>query len=337
MKRRVAKLVGKKVFDIFEEKIPELKEHEMLIEMISVGLCHSDIPVYFGTSCMGVHKNGYEAMVKELVYPMELGHEPVGRVIRTGKKVTRFQEGDLVTGVAAGCFATHMIASENDRWIVIPSMKRPIESCLGEPMMCVANIVQAAAPRLGERVAVVGCGFMGLMCIAGLKAENLGQLTAIDFIDNKLELAKKYGATHTINPSREELEDAMYKLTNGRGFDIVIEITGSLKGLNSALSIVKIAGRGKICAPSMYTRGEIFTEEMAYYMMYRSPIIHVTHPWYCEDYMQTLEQGVEAYQKGIFPADELITHRIPFDRIEEGFQLLEHNPADYVKGIITFS
>ena len=72
-------------------------------------------------------------------------------------------------------------------------------------------------------------------------------------------------------------------------------------------------------------------------MMYRSPIIHVTHPWYCEDYMQTLEQGVEAYQKGIFPADELITHRIPFDRIEEGFQLLEHNPADYVKGIITFS
>ncbi|MCI9305748.1 MAG: alcohol dehydrogenase catalytic domain-containing protein, partial [Lachnospiraceae bacterium] len=220
MKRRVAKLVGKKVFDIFEEKIPELKEHEMLIEMISVGLCHSDIPVYFGTSCMGVHKNGYEAMVKELVYPMELGHEPVGRVIRTGKKVTRFQEGDLVTGVAAGCFATHMIASENDRWIVIPSMKRPIESCLGEPMMCVANIVQAAAPRLGERVAVVGCGFMGLMCIAGLKAENLGQLTAIDFIDNKLELAKKYNVDFAVKKDKTVAPPKYMVFFKGKDADV---------------------------------------------------------------------------------------------------------------------
>lgn len=337
MKRRVAKLVGKKEFGFFEEEIRELRDDEILIEMMSVGLCHSDIPAYFGSSRMGFHRNGYEAMERELVYPMELGHEPVGKVIQIGKKVTRFQVNDLVTGVAAGCFATHMIASENDRWMVIPSMDKPIDSCLGEPMMCVANIVQAAAPRLGDRIAVVGCGFMGLMCIAGLKGEALGQLTAIDFIDTKLELAKKYGATHTINPSREDLEDAMYKLTNGKGFDIVIEITGSLKGLNSALSIIRIAGRGKICAPSMYTRGEIFTEEMAYYMMYRSPIIHVTHPWYSENYMQTLEQGVEAYKKGIFPTNELISHRIPFDKIEEGFQLLEHNPADYIKGILTFS
>ena len=79
-------------------------------------------------------------------------------------------------------------------------------------------------------MAVIGCGFMGLMCIAGLKADNLGSLTAIDFVDEKLELAKKYGATHTINPAKENLEDVMYDLTNGKGFDIVIEITGSLKG-----------------------------------------------------------------------------------------------------------
>ena len=336
MVRKTAKLTGKKTFTFFEEEIPELKDHEILIETISVGLCHSDIPAYFGTSCMGFHRNGYEAMEKEISYPMGLGHEPVGKVIKTGKSVTRFREGDFVTGVAAGCFSTHIIASETDRWTVIPSMNKPTEACLGEPMMCVANIVQAAAPRLGDRVAVIGCGFMGLMCIAGLKADNLGSLTAIDFVDEKLELAKKYGATHTINPAKENLEDVMYDLTNGKGFDIVIEITGSLKGLASALSIVKIAGRGKICAPSMYTKQEVFTEEMAYNMMYRSPIIHVTHPWYSEDYMTTLEQGIEAYKNGDFPTDELISHRIPFEQIDEAFRLLEKNPTDYIKGILTF-
>lgn len=337
MKRKSAKLVGKKRFEFFEEEIPALKEDEILIEMISVGLCHSDIPAYFGTSCMGFHKNGYEAMEHTIKYPMGLGHEPVGKVIDVGEKVTRFHIGDMVTGVAAGCFTTHIIASEQDRWIVIPPIKKPIESCLGEPMMCVTNIVQAAGPKLGDRVAVIGCGFMGLMCIAGLKAENLGMLVAIDFIDDKLQLAKKYGATHTINPSRENLEEEMYRLTNGKGFDIVIEITGSLKGLNSALAIIKIAGKGKICVPSMYTRGEVFTEEMAYNMMYRSPIIHVTHPWYSDDYMNTLEQGVEAYKKGIFPTDELISHRIPFNEINKAFELLEKNSADYIKGILVFA
>ena len=65
MVRKTAKLTGKKTFTFFEEEIPELKDHEILIETISVGLCHSDIPAYFGTSCMGFHRNGYEAMEKE--------------------------------------------------------------------------------------------------------------------------------------------------------------------------------------------------------------------------------------------------------------------------------
>lgn len=71
-------------------------------------------------------------------------------------------------------------------------------------------------------------------------------------------------------------------------------------------------------------------------MMYRSPIIHVVHPYYTNEYMHTLEIGVEAYVKGVFPTEELITHRIPFERVDEGFRLLDTNPPGYIKGIITF-
>ncbi len=336
MKRIIAKLTKPKHFELFEEELPELKEDEILLKMVSVGLCHSDIPAYFGTSAMGRHPLGFEAMVKEVSYPMGLGHEPTAVVEKVGKSVTKFAPGDKVTGVSSECFTSHMILKEDKRIIKVPETKKPLDACLGEPMMCVANIVQAAAPVFGDHTAVIGCGFMGLLTIAGLKNESLGSLTAIDFDEERLQLAQKYGATQTICPAEEDLQEAMMRITKGKGFDVVIEITGSLKGLASALQIVKIAGKGKILAPSMYTKNEVFTEEMAYNMMYRSPIIHVVHPWYCDDYMDVLKKAVEAYANGIFPTEELITHRIPVREINRAFELLETNPRGYIKGIVTF-
>lgn len=336
MKRIKAKLVEPKRFEIFEEDIPELKDDEVLLKMISVGLCHSDVPAYLGTSAMGKHPLGFEAMVKNIQYPMGIGHEPVAIVEKIGKKVSKFKEGEYVTGVSSECFSSHIILKENKRIIKIPKTVKPIDSCLGEPMMCVTNIVQAASPVLGDHVAVIGCGFMGLLVVAGLKNHSLGSITAIDFDESRISLAKQYGATKSICPLTENLQEKMMEITNGKGFDVVIEITGSLKGLASALQIVKIAGRGKILAPSMYTKNEVFTEEMAYNMMYRSPIIHVVHPWYCTDYMDTLEKAVNAYIDDVYPTDRLITHRFSIWEINEAFKTLETNPKGYIKGIVTF-
>ena len=65
MKRTRAVLVAPKQFDFVQEEIPKLKENEVLYKTISVGLCHSDIPAYRGTSAMGFgNKHGYDAMIK---------------------------------------------------------------------------------------------------------------------------------------------------------------------------------------------------------------------------------------------------------------------------------
>lgn len=254
MKRIKAKLTKAGHFELFEEQMPEPKEDEVLLKMISVGLCHSDVPAYLGTSAMGKSPLGFEAMVKNIQYPMGLGHEPVAVVQEIGRNVTKFKPGDYVTGVSSECFTSHMMLNENKRLVKIPDTEKPIDACLGEPMMCVANIVQAANPCFGDHVAVIGCGFMGLLAIAGLKNDRLGSLTAIDFDSDRLKLAEKYGASETICPLQEDLQSSMMNITKGKGFDVVIEITGSLKGLASALQIIKIAGRGKILAPSMYTK-----------------------------------------------------------------------------------
>ena len=137
-----------------------------------------------------------------------------------------------MTGVTSECMATHKIIREEEEIIDrVPEMDKPFECCLGEPMMCVANIVQAAKPAFGDHVAIIGCGFMGLLTIAGLKNDRLGSLTAVDLMaDGRLAVAGEYGADHTVNPAKESLEETMMKITRGKGFDVIVEITGSLRG-----------------------------------------------------------------------------------------------------------
>lgn len=336
MKRTRAMLTAPEKFEFITEDLPALKDDEILYKTISVGLCHSDVPAFHGTSAMGFgNRHGYDAMIKVPQYPMGIGHEPVCVVADVGKNVKEFQPGDFVTGVLSNCIADYNIAA-NAQMVKIPETGKPIDTCLGEPMTCVTNIVRAAEQKMGDKIAVIGCGFMGLMVIAGLKNRALGDLVAIDLDDNRLEMAKKYGATKTINPRNCDPEEAAYEITNGRMFDCIVEITGSLRGLQTALSVAKIAGRGKILTPSVYSKKEVWTEEMAYNMMYRSPIIHVVHPWYTNEYMHTLNIAVDAYAKGIYPTDELISHRIPFEKTQEGFELLANSRPDFIKGIITF-
>ena len=342
MKRIAAKLTGRRKFEFFEEEIPALGSHEILLKTISVGLCHSDVPAYLGDGIFGINKHGYHYMEDKLPYPCRLGHEPVGQVIDVGKEVTAYHVGDYVTGCIDDAFCTHLIADEHGLITKIPPTDKPVECCLGEPLMCVSNIVQAVAPVFGDRVAIIGSGFMGLMILCGVKGRNLKELTAVDLKDERLALAQKYGATSVINPAKTDAEETMWELTRGRGFDQVVEITGSLKGLGTAASLVRIAkigeafGQGKIVAPSVYAKPEVWDPKLGYNLMFRSPIIHIVHPWYNADYRDTLGKAVDAYVNGIYPAEELISHRFPFENIETAFDHLTDNPEGYTKGIVTF-
>ena len=140
----------------------------------------------------------------------------------------------------------------------------------------------------------------------------------------------------------QDVEEETYQITEGRGFDVIVEITGSLKGLETAVSCIRIAkigeafGQGKIIAPSVYAKPETWNPELGYNLMFRSPIIHIVHPWYCPDYRDTLKKAVDACISGIFPIAELISHRIPFADIERAFEMLADNPVGYIKGIVTF-
>jgi threonine dehydrogenase-like Zn-dependent dehydrogenase len=334
MKARIVKVVAPRKLEIVEEDIPKPGKGEVLVRVKSCGLCHTDLPIYegrkgpFESKMVGEYEVTFQKDNPE--FPYGIGHEPAGVVEEVGPGVTRFKVGDRVAGPARAGFATHAVLDVR-KTVHVPD-DLPLDLTLAEPLMCVTSIVRAANPEIGDYVAVIGAGFMGLLVASALAKYPVRELIVLDLIDERLAWAEKMGATITINPKKEDAEARIEELTGGRGVDIAIDITGSYSGLELATKIIKI-GRGKILIPSYY--GNPATVDLGTELMLKSPIIHSTHPAYSTDYLYDMATGLWAAAKGVFPIGELITHRFKLDDINEAFETLASNPRGYIKGIVT--
>lgn len=85
MKRKVAQLIAPKQFEVIEEEIQPIKSNELLVKMVSIGLCHSEIPAYLGKSTIAVNDKGEYIKYEDMRYPVRLGHEPIGIIEEVGK------------------------------------------------------------------------------------------------------------------------------------------------------------------------------------------------------------------------------------------------------------
>ena len=86
--------------------------------------------------------------------------------------------------------------------------------------------VNTARVRAGSTVAVFGCGGVGLNCIQGARVSGAEMIIAVDLRDNKLELGRRFGATHTVNAARDDALDAIFSLTGGVGVHYAFEAIG---------------------------------------------------------------------------------------------------------------
>lgn len=341
MKRKVAQLIAPRKFEIVEEKVQPIKSNEMLVNVVSIGLCHSEIQAYLGKSRFAVNSKGEYFNDKDIHYPIQLGHEPVGIIEEIGSdlKYDDFKIGDYVTGLIMPSFASYVTVRQGvDSFIKVPEDVQKKEYCLGEPLMCISNIVRTAAPEFGDYVAVIGCGMMGLTTISGLAKSAAFELIGIDLVQSRLELAKKYGATKIVNSREVDVVSTIKDITKGHGVDIVVEISGYMAGFNLACKIIKggtvstFGARGKILISSLYGIPQMM--DTGYDLMYKSPIIHSTHPFYSRDYMDDLRKGVEGYRRGILPLDTMITHEFKLEEIDKAFEILEKPTPDYLKGVV---
>lgn len=314
VKTRQAVLVKPGQFEIRNTKLAP-KAGQVLVEMQGCGLCTWELNHWIGRlgKC-----------------PQVLGHEAWGVVAAVGPKCDgRVKVGSRVTGLAGKSFADYYVMPEKHAMLLADDLD---QQCVpGEPLYCVHNVVRAAHPEIGDSVAVVGCGPMGLWSLQALAHRALQSVIAIDIDPKKLALARKYGATHTLDARSKDLLDQVKQITCGRLVDVAVEATGAPAGMQTAIDILRGRRPRLVVCSSFKHNIEI---DIIKLLGKAVEVLHA-HPGICANVDDGVRRTEILINNGVFKTDRLISHRWKLADIQQAFQTLENRPKDYMKGIVT--
>jgi len=302
----------------FRQIEQEPQADQIVVKVASCGLCNWELN----------HWKGY--IVKPVGYPFPLGHEFAGEVVQVGSEVKNFKIGDKVSGLGTGAAFADYVIVKAEKCVRLPD-HIDTKYVLGEPLKCIVTVLEACAPKIGDYGVIIGCGPMGQWCVQGLSGNLLAGLIVVNIDDKKLELAKSFGATHTINSKNEDAVARIREITGGHMADFVVEGTGVHALLNGAMDYLK-KGRGRLIVMSAY-------EEKSDNFDFRKAValsvdIHVPHPAHSLSEADDMRRGCDMISKGVFQVKPLITHQYKLSEIQKAFQELEHKPAGFMKGIV---
>lgn len=306
-----------------EERELIVGPNQVLVKNKLCGLCNWELNFWHGTG----PEDGYYR-----TYDKVLGHEWAGVVEEVGEAVTKFKKGDKVTflpGAEFGGFSEYAIPYESECFKLGDNVD--LYNAMGEPLKCIITVLKNARPMVGDCGLVLGCGPMGLWCIQALKSNTLGNLIAVDVDDAKLELAKKYGATITINPMKENAVEKILDV-NGNLCDFVIEGTGNPNLIPSSFDYLKT--RGRLILMSSYEK--ILKELDLSPVIGKCINIIPAHPSSSVDQADDMNRAIALINNGSFNNEDIITHRFKLEEINKAFETLDNKPKDYIKGIIEF-
>ena len=206
--------------EIIEEEIREPGPGQVQIENAACGICSWDLQTF--------RAGGYAPP----------GHEGIGYVTKLGPGVEGIEIGQRVCGGGFGRLRNAPVRSIYR----IPDSNLADQHWIVEPVSCVVTGMDHCELKAGQRLAMVGCGFMGLMMVQGLAGVGADQLIALDIDDARLELATRFGATEAYNVT-DPAFDAVKRDLISRRIDVVADTSGSQQGLDLATEIVRAGGR----------------------------------------------------------------------------------------------
>ncbi len=184
-------------------------------------------------------------------YPTQLGCWGVGSVIEIGAAVTQFKLGDVVH--APMLHRPSNVKNVAEVFLLAPELS-PEAALFSDPTIFALSAVQDAQIKIGDNVAIFGLGALGLIAVQLAKLQGAAQVFAVDVNAERLELAQRFGADHALNASLVDASQEIRRLTQHKGVDAVIEISGSTLALQSATRSVHQGGL--IVAASFYKSGQ---------------------------------------------------------------------------------
>jgi len=324
---------------------PEIKrETDVLVRVRRVGICGSDMH-YFLEGRIG------DQVVKGRII---LGHEAAGEVVDAGKEVKKVKKGQKVAiepgiscGVCQQCvkgkpnlcpdvkfFGTPHVDGVLREFVVVPENNLyPLpagldynEGVLSEPLAIGLYGVRLSGFSVGDSVAIVGAGPIGLSILFSVVSGGARKVFVSDLLPSRLEMAKKLGADRVVLASKEDIVDVVKKETGGMGVDIGYEAAGKRETFKQSTDVARIGGKAVIYGIPADDRIEFDVHSIRRKEL---KIINVRRS------AHTTELALDLMAKSSLPFSSLVTHTFPLEKIEEALNMVVEYKDGVIKAVIT--
>lgn len=289
----------------------------MAVVLDGCGVCGSNRPVWEG-----------RPWFRYPLAPGAPGHEGWGRIETVGDGVDRVRPGDRVAVLADGVFADRTVVAA-DRVVAIPEAvgDGPFP---GEALGCAFNVAARAGFAPGQRVAVVGIGFLGAI-VTHLAAQAGARVAAVSRRPFALDVAKTMGA-HELVPlaDRAETVAAVADALGGDGCDVVVEAVGAQSTLDLAGEMTGV--RGRLVIAGFHQDGPRTVDLQLW--NWRGIDVINAHERDSALALGGIRAAAEAVAAGTFDPSPLYTHDFPLDRLPDAMDAMVDRPDGFLKALV---
>jgi propanol-preferring alcohol dehydrogenase len=323
--------------------IPELGRDEVLVGIKACGICGSDIHIV------------YEGVTPTAYTPIALGHEPSGVIAALGQEVEGWKVGERVTinpfltcGKCINCLSGNSQICLSRRVIGIHTegglaefLKIPAENLIRLPenipfdqggiaVDAVATpfhaITNRGALKVGEKVAIFGCGGLGIHGVQIAKVCGASLVIAVDTIDSALERAKKVGADEVIDPRKDSPVKKIREMTGGMGVDLALEFIGLRETIGQAVTCIRTGGRVVVVGLGpdeviLPPPTQIVRTELSFLGSYGSTTSEI-------------QSVIDLVASGKLNLSDSITERFPLEEVNKGLEHLHKKIGNPIRIVI---
>ena len=335
-------------------KLDAPRTGEVLVRVAAAGVCHSDyhfmngdlpitLPCVLGHEGAGVVEEvgpGVTAVVPGdhvvMLFRASCGRCEFcqrGRPALCGMAGSLRNSGRLLDGTSrlradgydlhhflgVSCFAERAVLPEQGLVRIRSDASLEVAALMGCSVMTgIGAVMNTAKVEPGASVLVIGAGGVGLNVVMGAVLVGANPIIVADLLDSKLELARSFGATHTINSKEQDLVAAVRALTGGEGVDYAFEVIGNPRTMATAYQAVRRGGTAVgVGIPPFGSEMTINAGELVYQeKTLKGSYYGTAHP------QSDMPRLIDLYMAGRLPLDRLISRSYPLEKVNEAYAAL---------------
>lgn len=343
---KAMKLTGIRQIEMMEVPEPQITQPDQVkIKMLVVGICGSDIH-YYTQGAIGT---------QIVEFPFTVGHEGAGMVVGTGRNVSRVKKGDIIAidpampcyecdqclsgrhhtcrklkflgcpGQAEGCLTEFIVMPETSCFPLDGGLNAD-HGAISEPLAIGVYAIKKSGGVEGLKTGILGFGPIGMSVMLAANALGSGQIFVTDKIGKRLEIAQKEGAVYFGNAAEKDIVKEIIAKEH-LGLDVVFECCGQQEAFDQAVDLLRPGGKLIVVGIPEFDRWSMNVENT------RRKEIMIQ---FIRRQVDCVEPSLEMMQNGTISIGNMVTHRFPFSKTRDGFDLVAAYGDGVMKAMIEF-